>query len=205
VSHLPEKSDASNDLRPVDASHAAARGLRREHLARVMMANLPLLQAAARRKLTNRTRAVHDSHDVASSVLRRIDLLASEGRLDGFSDDEVLHFALTIAANQAVSRTRAMERLAAQTDEDGTYAQLLRQRLDACGDDERATMLLYRIALSIADAPARELFLLRFKGLTFTIIAQVLEIKPDAARQRWTALRRTLESQLAEGVFDEKI
>ncbi|MCU0689305.1 MAG: hypothetical protein MUE97_06155 [Phycisphaerales bacterium] len=188
------------------SSHeAAARGLRREHLAKVMLANLPLLQAAARRKLTQRTQSVHDSHDVASSVLRRIDQLASEGRLDAFSDEDVLHFALTIAANQAVSRTRAMERLATQTGEDSTYAALLRQRLDACVDDERATMLLYRIALSIADAESRELFLLRFKGLTFQIIAQLMDIKPDAARQRWTALRRALEPQLAQGVFDEKI
>jgi DNA-directed RNA polymerase specialized sigma24 family protein len=170
-----------------------------------MLANLPLLQAAARRKLTNRARSVHDSHDVASSVLRRIDQLASEGRLDSFSDEEVLHFALTIAANQAVSRTRAMERLAAQTGEDSTYATLLRQRIDVCIDDERATMLLYRIALSIADAESRELFLLRFKGLTFQIIGQVMNINPDAARQRWITLRRTLEAQLAQGVFDEKI
>lgn len=184
---------------------AAARGLRREHLAKLMLANLPLLQAAARRKLTNRARSVHDSHDVASSVLRRIDQLASEGRLDSFSDEEVLHFALTIAANQAVSRTRAMERLAAQTGEDSTYATLLRQRIDVCIDDERATMLLYRIALSIADAESRELFLLRFKGLTFQIIGQVMNINPDAARQRWITLRRTLEAQLAQGVFDEKI
>lgn len=178
---------------------------RREHLAHLLMNHFPVLAKVAQRKLTNRTRSVHDGADVASSVLRRIDRLALEGRLAGMTDDQVVAFAVTIASNQAVSRTRSMERLATHLREDGEYARLLHDRLGRLDDDEQATMLLCRIALSIEDSASRQLFLLRWKGLSFPIIAQLLRITPEAARQRWSALRKILEARLRGGELDERL
>lgn len=178
---------------------------RREHLAHLLMNHFPVLEKVAQRKLTNRTRGVHDGADVASSVLRRIDMLAQEGRLAGMTDDQVVAFAVTIASNQAVSRTRSMERLATHLREDGEYARLLHDRLGRLDDDEQATMLLCRIALSIEDSASRQLFLLRWKGLSFPIIAQLLRITPEAARQRWSALRKILEARLRGGELDERL
>jgi DNA-directed RNA polymerase specialized sigma24 family protein len=178
---------------------------RREHLARLLVEALPRLRVAARRGLTARTKSVYDSPDVASSVLRRMDLLAHEGRLDTLTDDEVIRFALTVASNRAVSRTRTMERLATMMAEDGRYAQLVRDRVGRCEDDEQAALFLCRIAASIDDGVARQLFMLRWKGLTSDMIGQVLGISPEAVRQRWSTLRHKLAAQLETGVFDEKI
>lgn len=178
---------------------------RREHLARVLIDNLPRVQLAARKRLTQRTRGVHDSPDVASSVLRRLDKLASEGRLIDLSDDEIVAFALTVAGNQAVSRTRSMECFANLTKEDGAYAQLVRARLAGCADDEEASLVLYRIALGIEDSSARLLFMLRWRGLSAEMIGRVLRISTEAVRQRWSVLRAKLEARLARGEFDARI
>ena len=178
---------------------------RREHLANLLLANLPKVTRVAQRKLTARTRGVHDGSDIASSVLRRMDRLAAEGRLAGLSDEDIIGFALVVASNQAVSRSRAMERFARFAREDAEYAQLMHARLAACVDDEQAELVLYRIALGIPDASARQLFMLRWRGLSSDLIGQLLGISAEAVRQRWSALRGKLAERLARGEFDERL
>ena len=178
---------------------------RRDHLARLLLDNFPKLRRAARRKLSSRTQSVHDSPDIASSVIRRIDLLAYEGRLDALADEDLIRFALAIARHQAVSRNRAMERFAMLKSEDGHYAELVHERLGRCRDDEEATLLCYRIALGVEDAESRQLFLLRWKGLSSVMIGQLMNISSEVVRQRWSTLRKNLASRLANGDFDERL
>lgn len=184
---------------------AASRQHLRDYLARLLLNNLPKLRQAARRKLSSTAQSVHDSPDIASSVIRRMDELAHEGRLDAMADEELIRFALTIARHQAVSRTRTMERFAMLRSEDGHYAELIHDRLGRCRDDDDATMLCYRIAIGIDDAESRQLFLLRWKGLSSAMIGQLLGISSDAVRQRWMLLRRALAERLAKGEFDARL
>jgi DNA-directed RNA polymerase specialized sigma24 family protein len=201
ATNRPRQIGQADARAPASSPHSPLQ-LRRQHVANLLLANLPRLEAVARRQLTARTKRVHDGPDVASSVLRRIDRLASEGRLDSFSDDEVLRFAVTVARHQAISRTRAIERFVEVVGEDGQYAALMRARLETCSDDEEAALMLYRIAASIPDAASRQLFMLRWKGLGSAMIGEVLGISADAVRQRWSTLRSRLEAQLGNGVFD---
>ncbi len=134
-----------------------------------------------------------------------MDRLAQEGRLADMADEEIVAFAVTIASNQAISRTRSMERLATLLREDGEYSRLLHDRLGRLDDDEQAMMLLCRIALGIEDGPSRQLFLLRWKGLSHELVAQFLRITPEAARQRWSSLRKNLEDRFRGGEFDERL
>jgi hypothetical protein len=49
------------------------------------------------------------------------------------------------------------------------------------------------------------LFLLRWKGLSHELVAQFLRITPEAARQRWSSLRKNLEDRFRGGEFDERL
>ncbi len=201
MSEVPENPDKPHD----SSGQAGAWNARREQLAKLLFENFTKLQGIARRKLTVKTKSVFDSHDVVSSAIRRLDKLASEGRLEAISDEEVVRLASAVVQNQAVSRTRTMERFSTLVAEDGPYAQAIHQRLKACADDEGATMLCYRIALSIGDAESRQLFLLRWKGVNSTLIGQMMGITSESVRYRWMTLRKTLEEKISSGAFDERI
>jgi DNA-directed RNA polymerase specialized sigma24 family protein len=47
----------------------------------------------------------------------------------------------------------------------------------------------------------RELALLRMRGARWTDIARVLGVREEAARQRWTALRRRVQKELRDEAF----
>lgn len=173
--------------------------LRRDALARLLMDKSELLRAVARTRLTEQTRRVYDSTDVLSSTLRQVDELAQRGHFASMSDDDVLRFAITMVRNRAISRTRSMERARARLSEDGEYSQMLLKRLEACRDDDEATVLCYHLALSIEHPVQRQVFMLRWQGMTPPMIEAALGISRGMVNKLWYTLRQDLLKQLREG------
>jgi DNA-directed RNA polymerase specialized sigma24 family protein len=156
------------------------------------------VRAIARRKLTRATRAVHDSEEVLSSVLRRLDGMAAEGRLQPASEQELWALIAVIARNTAVSKTRLIEIAQTLLTDGGPFAYEMVRRLNACRGDEEATVLMYRLMASLPDATDRQVFGLRYRGAGHAAIGGLLGISEDAARKRWSAVCRKLFDAFGE-------
>jgi DNA-directed RNA polymerase specialized sigma24 family protein len=174
----------------------------RQALAEFVLKNQERVRAVARRKLSPRTRAACDSEDVLSSVLRRLDDMARRGVFQPRSEPELWALIKSIARNTALSRTRLIEGMRNRLTEDGPYAYEVLKRLNACETDDEATLLVYRMMMSLKDATDRQIMGLLFRGARHKAIATLLGISEEASRQRWLVIRRDLSGRFESGVFD---
>lgn len=130
-----------------------------------------------------------------SSVLRRMDVLALEGRLKPRSEGELWALVRTIAANTAVSKSRLIERARSLEAEDGEYGRALVRRLETCVNDDEAHLLVLRMASSLRKDRQREVFLLRLRGANHASVAGLLGISEGASRQLWMEVCRDLRDR----------
>lgn len=200
----PESAISENTRLPqsgrVDRSSVPP--LTRERVADYLRGKEQEIRSVARRRLTRNTRGTHDSEDVYSSVLRRLDELASRGEVRPRSESELWALAKTIASNTAVSKTRLAERARALVAEDGSYARSLLDRLQAANGDDEAMLLLLRLAQSCDNSDDRQILFLRMRGAGYKVIAETLGISSDACRQRWRVLRAKLDHLIRSGALD---
>lgn len=173
----------------------------RAALAKFVLENEAKVRAIARRKLPT-DRAVFDSEEILSSVLRRLDTMAHSGIFAPRSAEELWGLIKAIASRTAVDRRRLIERARNFLTEDGAYAYELLKRLNACPTDDDALMLLLRIMMSIKNQTDRQLFALLHRGASHRAIAAALKITEEASRQRWAVLRRELAARFEEGRLD---
>ncbi len=164
----------------------------RDAIARFALDNAAKIRAIARVKLTKVTRTVHDSEDVLSSVVRRLDGLAIEGRLRPASEKELWRLIAVIARNCAVSKTRLIERAQKLLTEDGPLAYEAVRRLNSCRSDEEATLLVSRMIGTLRNSQDRQILDLLMRGASNGAIAALMGISMEASRQRLTAIRRKL-------------
>jgi DNA-directed RNA polymerase specialized sigma24 family protein len=173
----------------------------REAVARYLLAHKDRIRAVARRKLTSKTRAVFDSEEVLSSVLRRVDGLVLEGKLCPRSEAELWGFVDAITRNNAVSRTRLIERARVMLTDEEPYAYELLKRLNAYTTDDEATLLIYRM-MSCLQNEDRHILSLHLRGASHKAIADLLKTSEAACRQRWMRIRHELHDRFARGVLD---
>lgn len=171
---------------------APTAGLGREAVASFVLRHESRIRAIARRKLTQSTRSTFDSEDVMASVLRRMDKLAMEGVLRPRSEGELWALIQTIASNTAVSKTRLIERARFLLTEDGSYAYEFLNRLNSCGTDDEAQLLVFRMAGALEGNRDRQIFLARVRGATHHAIAGMLKMSESACRQHWMRICREL-------------
>jgi DNA-directed RNA polymerase specialized sigma24 family protein len=173
----------------------------RDAVARYLLAHKDRIRAVARRKLTGKTRSVFDSEDVLSSVLRRVDALVLDGKLCPRSEAELWGFVDAITRNNAVSRTRLIERARNLLTDEEPYAYELLKRLNAYTTDDEATLLVYRM-MSCLQGDDRHILSLFVRGATHKAIADFLKTSEGACRQRWMRIRHELQARFARGVLD---
>jgi DNA-directed RNA polymerase specialized sigma24 family protein len=174
----------------------------RAALAQYLVCNKDLIQAIARRKLTARTKSVYDSEDVFSSVARRLDELAARDVLRPRDEKEMWALIATVACNNAISRTRLIERAKVFLTDDAPYAFELMRRLKEYTTDEEANLLVHRMLLCLPNEVDRQQFLLLLRGASHRAIGSLLGFSEEASRQRWTKVRRLLEERFAKGALD---
>jgi hypothetical protein len=174
----------------------------RDGLARYLLEHEASIRAVARRKLSASTRSVYDSEDVLSSVLRRVDGMAREGALRPRSEAELWALINTIAANNAINRTRLIERARNFLTEDGPYAYELLRRLNAFTTDDEVTLLLHRMLAVLGSGEDRQLLVMYHRGAALNVIAGYLGISDETCRQRWRTIRKLLHERFQAGVLD---
>jgi len=169
----------------------------RETLARFVLEHEHAIRAAARRKLTRTTRSVYDSEDVMATVLRRVDQLAESGKIRATTENEILSLILRIAENAACSKARMIELAKSRLQEERAFSRMLLEGLANCQDNEDAGMLIVRMVASLSNPEDRTLLLLRLRGIEHKVIARMLDITPEACRQRWKKIREELVQRFA--------
>ena len=174
--------------------------LSREAVAAWALAHQREIRTLARKRLTQNTRSVFDSEDIFSSVLRRLDGLAANGNIRPECEAELWALVRQIALNTAVSKTRLIERANALLTEDGPLAYEMVRRLNACGGDDEAALLVHRMHEALESSADRQIFGLLLRGATHRVVAQFLGISEEASRQRWMSIRRRLLKWCREGV-----
>jgi len=131
-----------------------------------------------------------------STVLRRVDRLAAEGRLKATSDEELIALLLRVSDRVVIDRYRVLAKLRRVESDEGEWAQSLLKRLEGMSESEGKGILadLFR---SLEDPDDRVLLSLWIRELPHAVIAQTIGITPDATRQRWRTLRLKLASLVA--------
>jgi DNA-directed RNA polymerase specialized sigma24 family protein len=166
----------------------------REEIAQYLLENRDRVRAFARRKLTSKARSVFDSEDVFSSVLRRVDALASAGSLRLHSESDLWALVAAITHNSAVNRTRLVDRASVTED----VYQALKKRLKGCSPDDQAAVLVLRMMFYLKSEEDRRVLSLLHRGAGHRAIGSVLGISEDASRQRWARIRRMLAERFAK-------
>ncbi|HED54465.1 MAG TPA: sigma-70 family RNA polymerase sigma factor [Phycisphaerales bacterium] len=176
----------------------------RDELAGRLLALEPLIRNRIRRKLSASTRRIFDSQDLMSTLLRRVDRLASQGRLRATSQGELIKLLLQVAENALIDRARVTAKLRRVDGPDGRWAREMLNRIEAGSDEESADVIAAAFA-ALTHESDRFLLTLWLRGVPHVISAQVLGISPDAARQRWQNIRATLANHLKSRMTDENI
>ncbi len=176
--------------------------LDRAAIAKFLIDHQDRIRAIARRKLSANARTVFDSEDVFSSVLRRVDTMVEAGTLRPRSVAELWALIDAITRNNALNRTRLIERARALLSEEGAYAQALLDRLSRYSTDDEASFLLYRMMAGLSSETDRQVLSLHLRGATHRAIATLLNISEDASRQRWRTIRNLLQAKFSEGSLD---
>lgn len=179
-----------------------AREAQRLWAAERMLELAPLVRNRLRRKLDGGARRLFDSQDLMSTVLRRVDRLAAEGRLRAQSDEELISLLFRVSDRVLIDRYRVLGKLRRVEGEDSEWAQSLLTRLDRA-TDETGKEMLTEIFQSLESADDRILFSLWLRDVPHVVIAQTMGISPEAARQRWSVLRRRLAAYGAQGGWHE--
>jgi DNA-directed RNA polymerase specialized sigma24 family protein len=192
LARFPMPSDSTGALKTI-LEGDSPENVRRA-IAEYVLENGGIVRAIARRNLTTNTRAVHDSEDVLSSVLRRLDTLAADGSLRLSSERDLWAYISVIARNTAVSKTRLIEIARSYLTEDGAFAYEVVRRLNACRGDEEATILMHRMMGSLKDPIDRQVFALRYRGASHAAIGNLLGTTEEASRQRWRKICQHLRS-----------
>ncbi len=174
----------------------------RTAVAEYILAHSPRIRGVARSKLSAATKSIYDSEEVLSSVLRRVDAIVKNGQMHPRSEAELWALIDAITRNNAINRTKLIERARNLLTEDGPYVYELLKRLNAYTGDDEATILVYRMMACLPDEIDRRILGLYIRGATHAAVATLLSITAAATRQRWMRIRRELEARFKDGLLD---
>ncbi len=129
-----------------------------------------------------------------------MDKLAMEGAIRATTEAEVLTLIFRVAENSAISKRRLIELTRIHLQADGEFAKRFLQRLNSCENDDEAGVLVFKMYDRLRETDARQIFLLRLRGIEHRVIAQMLDIPSATCRQRWATIR----GRLMEGFLEER-
>lgn len=171
--------------------------LNRDELAAFVSAQGPLLLRRIRRKLSPSARDLFDSQDVFSTMLRRVDKLAAQGRLRAESEAQLVALLTAIVDHAVIDRARISER---KKRVERRAAQSARaDRKSVVPEDSLATHSQLDVLNQLITDPAdRELLRLRLQGASFSNISEATGKPEGTLRWRWGRLGRYLRDHVEQ-------
>lgn len=133
-----------------------------------------------------------DGQDILSSVLRRVDAAAAEGRLRTHSEAELWGYVSTLTQNVLQQRLRQGAR------DTRLYASLTeRERAQAGSVAEAKLDQLAPLLHGVLSSDEWELLRLRSRGCDGRATAGATSVSEEAGRKRWSRLVATVRARLA--------
>lgn len=155
-----------------------------------------------RGKLGRAMRRLFDSHDILSTVSRRLDDYVRNGRLEAVREEQLWALVYRIAENALVDKSRIFRRLQRVEDADGPFAHDLLRRLERAETErtEGARIEVDEALQSLDDLTDREILILWLHGKTHTSIAEHVGLAPTGIRKRWQKIKSRLRDEFLQGV-----
>jgi DNA-directed RNA polymerase specialized sigma24 family protein len=155
------------------------------------------LKRRVRGKLSSPVRRVFDSHDIFSTVGRRLDLYVSNGSFFARSEAELWALLARMIDHAVVDKARITQRYQRVEGDDAVVAQALLKQLESSGRDQELTIhQIDQLLGDDGDLINREILLLWSREFTFEQIAEMMGVDAAMVRQRWRRLRAHLREQL---------
>lgn len=152
-----------------------------------------LIRRRVRGKMGRGMRRLFDSQEILSTVGRRLDRYIKNGELRADDPPQLWGLVFRMVDAALVDKVRAYKRLQNVEGEDSEFAARALARMrehDERGDGAELELdAAFRALKSDGD---RELLAMWLNDMRFPQIAAMLDISPDAARQRWQAIRAHL-------------
>ncbi len=187
------ETDVNEPRSPIPMSEPALPRTRAE-VAEFMFRNREVILRRIRNKLSaaRSARAMTDTEDLFSSMVRRLDGLAAADSLRAAMDAQLWTLALKTARNLVLEKYRVAARLRRlQEDERGP----LRRPEESPLRKETGAAELECVLSSLADDADRELLLMKLAGLPVSALAARMGVGVEVAWQRWSRLCRRLRGR----------
>lgn len=167
----------------------------REAIATLALTCGPLIRRRISGKLGPRIRRMFDSEDIMSTVLRRLDRYASEGRLQVATHAQFIALLREISEAAVVDKARVVARLERVERSDESLAHALRRSLASPDPDSTDSVLAAAFA-AIDDEADRRILWHWLTGREHASTAELLNMSPASVRQRWKRIRDRVRSAL---------
>lgn len=159
----------------------------------------PQIRRRIRGKLRVQMRRLFDSHDILSTLGRRLDVYVHHGRFEPRSEGELWSLVFTMAERSVAEKARIWRSLSEND------SGLARESMGRLEDGERlnkedlnAESEFEHLLLNIPSVEDRQIARLWAMGHTSDAIACELGLSPDQVRQRWCRTREKLREQFME-------
>jgi RNA polymerase sigma factor (sigma-70 family) len=172
----------------------------REAAAQFMNEYHPLIRRRIRGKLRagSPMRRIVDTMDIFSTVGRRLDLYVSSGQLNAEHERALWKLMMEMIRHAIGDKSRVMERLQRVEREDSPFAQGLLLRLQSSEEPGQpgAETVIARAFDLLRDPVDRQILRHWLNDHPLVTIAHLVELTPDAVRQRWHRIRKLLQERL---------
>ncbi len=137
-----------------------------------------------------------NTDEIMSTAWRRVDKAIASGRLEAKSDEQFFAFVHGVIRRAILEKARAGRRMTKREQ----VAHVLREQIRKPDSQDKSDKLLkvYRLGEMIRNPVDREIILLKGRGHSYPVIAELMKMDPAAVRMRWTRIRKRVREHLAE-------
>ncbi|MBX3357381.1 MAG: sigma-70 family RNA polymerase sigma factor [Phycisphaeraceae bacterium] len=158
----------------------------------------PRLRRRIRSKLGPSMRRLFDSHDILSTLSRRLDTFVRDRRLNVENEAQLWAFVQKMADNATIDKGRLLKRLRSAEAEDSRFAREFLRRIEDAESTERegGEVVIERALTLIEDPVDRQILLLWLAGTPHTVTAECVGLTAATVRKRWQTIREWLRGHL---------
>lgn len=191
--HQQDHDFSSIDSKPVDAKRAQASQLIEDQR--------EILTQRIHQLLGNSSRKMANTDEILSTSWRRIDQAIVNGNLEAKSNEQFFAFVHGVIRHTIMEKARAGRRMTQREQ----AAQILREHVENNEPGTQSDKLfdVFQLCELFQDPVNREIILLKGRGLSFSVIAELMDMESSAVRMRWSRIRMRVREHLDRGSMNE--
>ncbi len=172
----------------IDDAQSIHQRQQREYAAKLVDQQRSSILTRIHTLLGDDARRLTDTEEILSTALRRVDRVILSGKLMAQSDEQLYAFVHAVIKRTILEKSRASRRLTHHEQ----VAQRIRAQVSAQSDSSSVytSEEIERLGQVITNPIDREIILLRGRDLSFTVIAEMMQMDSSAVRMRWSRIRQ---------------